>query len=157
MKKLISGLLFVCFLAVSAVDGSAQEMMKAKKMTDHTWHQVVMVKFKPGTMDKAMGIIKTHFEKAGIESGVPGPQMLMFKTGEWDMMFVWKMKNISDLEWEISPDDEKWWKEMVNQVGSEEKAMKIWQDYMGLVDRSTTYLATAQAPMEGETMGSTDN
>jgi hypothetical protein len=134
-------------------DTQAQEM-KAKKMEGHTWHQVVMVKFKPGTVDKAKNIIDNHFVKAGMEANVPGPTIMEFKTGEWDMMFVWKMNSINDMEWEIHPDDEKWWAAMVAQEGNEEKAMKVWQDYMNIIENSTTVLATSRDPSRAETMGS---
>lgn len=58
-------------------------MLKAKKMEGHTWRQVVMVRFKPGTIDSAKSIINNHFAKAGMESGMDGLQMMQFKTGEW--------------------------------------------------------------------------
>lgn len=154
MKKLFVGVLFACFLVISAFDGFAQETMKAKKMEGHTWHQVVMVKFEPGTMDKAMKLIDEHFAKAGMDAGLPGPKVMTFKTGEWDMMFVWNMDAISDMDWEISPDDEKWWAQMVKQEGSEEQAMNVWQEYLGYIENSTSYLATSKESMEGETMGS---
>ncbi len=154
MRRLTTGILFCCFLFMTALTSQAQETIKAKKMEGHTWHQVVMVKFKPGTMDQAQKIITDHFMKAGMESDTPGPQMMHFKTGEWDMMFVWTMDSISDLDWEVHPDDEKWWKAMVKQEGSEEKAMKVWQKYLDMIDRSTSYLATTQDAMAGEKMGS---
>ena len=156
MKRIISGILSVCFLIMIVPDVHAQETLQAKKMEGHTWHQVVMVKFKPGTVDKAKEIINNHFMKAGQEANVPGPQMMDFKTGEWDMMFVWTMDSISDMNWEVHPDDEKWWAAFVEQEGSEEKAQKVWEDYMNMIDDATSYLATSQQQMSGETMGSTD-
>lgn len=153
MRRLISGVLFVCFMVVFSFEGNAQETMKAKKMEGHSWHQVVLVRFEPGTMDKAKKLIDDHFAKAGMEAGIPGPKMMTFKTGEWDMMFVWTMDDIGDMNWEISPNDEKWWAAMVAQEGGEEQATKVWQDYLALIDNSTSYLATSQEAMEGETVG----
>ncbi len=145
MKQLIAAVLFACFLAVSATDSWAQQDMQAKKMEGHTWHQVVMVKFKPGKISQAKQIINNHFMQAGIESGTPGPQMMDIKSGEWDMMFIWTMNGIEDMDWEIHPDDEKWWKALVEQEGGQEAAMKVWQQYMELIDSSTLYLATTQS------------
>ncbi len=110
---------------MTAIAGYAQEQdtLKAKKMEGHSWHQVVMVKFKPGTMDKAQKMIDEHFAKAGMAAQLEGPQIIQFKTGEWDMMLVWTMDSISDMDWEITPDDEKWWAQMAKQEGGMDKAM----------------------------------
>lgn len=167
MKQLLTGILALCFIMTSALTGYSQDTdttdtatttdtLKAKKMEGHTWHQVVMVKFKPGTMNEAMKIIDNHFVKAGMESGTEGPQLLQLKTGEWDMMMVWTMDSIEDMEWEIHPDDEKWWAAMAEQEGGMDKAMEVMQKYMKMIDNSTTYLATSQQTMSEGTMGSTE-
>ena len=158
MKNLISGILFICMIAVAAVSGYAQdsEVPKAKKLENHSWHQVVMIKFKPGTMSDAKKIIKDHFMKAGITSKLPGPQMMDFKTGEWDMMMVWTMNGIEDMDWEITPDDEKWWAAMIKQEGSMDKAMAVMKKYLGMVERSTSYLAISENMIPGNAMGSND-
>ncbi|WP_138431362.1 hypothetical protein [Fodinibius saliphilus] len=154
MRQLIVSSVFICFFMMSISTANAQEMPKAKKMEGHTWHQVVLVKYKPGTINKAKNIIKNHFEKAGMESDVPGPQVMEMKTGEWDMMFIWTMKDISEMEWEVHPNDEKWWAAMAKQEGGMEKAMKVMTDYMDLINQSTSYLATTQEEMTSKTMGS---
>lgn len=154
MKQLLIGILFFSFLMVSAQTSFAQEELKAKKMENHSWHQVVMVQFKPGTMDRAMEIINNHFMKAGIESELPGPQMIEFKSGEWNLMFVWTMEDITDLDWEIHPNDEKWWAAMVEIEGGTDKANEIMEEYLSLIENSTSYLATSQQQMPDKTMGS---
>ena len=160
MKNLLSGMLVLCFMAITALSGFAQdtEAPKAKKMEGHSWHQVVMVKFKPGTMDQAKKIIHDHFMKAGMASDTEGPQIMQFKSGEWDMMFIWNMNDISEMNWEVTPDGEKWWAEMAKQEGSMEKAMGVMKEYLGLIDTSTSYLTISQAaePMEEEPMTSND-
>jgi hypothetical protein len=138
----------------------AQEEMKPKKMEGHTWHQVAMVKFEPGMADSAMNIIDDHFMKAGMamQSDSPGPQIMRLRSGEWDMLMVWTMESIEDMEWERSPDDIEWWQQLVEQEGSEEKASKLMETYNQLVANSTTYLATTKTQvMEGETMGAAAN
>ncbi|MDZ7683389.1 MAG: hypothetical protein U5J63_17190 [Fodinibius sp.] len=103
MKSNLTGILSLCIMLMfSTVTFAQDEMPKAQKMKGHTWHQVVMVKYKPGTISEAMKIINNHFMKAGIESETPGPKVMQFKTGEWDMMMVWTMDTISDMDWEVS-------------------------------------------------------
>lgn len=157
MRKPTIGILFCCFIFMAAVKSQAQETVKAKKMEGHTWHQVVMVKFKPGMADSAAKIIDDHFMKAGMEmeSDMPGPQMMRLRSGEWDMLMVWTLKGIEDLNWETSPDDAKWMAQMAKQEGGMDKAMKLMKDYMSLIDHSTSYLATTHN-MPGEAMGSRD-
>lgn len=154
MKQLITGILFACFLAASAATGYAQDMPEAKKMENHAWHQVVMVKFKAGAMDDAKKIINDHFMKAGETSEIPGPQIMELKSGEWDMIFVWNMEGITDLDWEITPNDEMWMTALAEQEGGMEQATKLWDDYMNLIQNTTSYLATSQLPETEETMGS---
>ena len=145
MKQLIPGFLFLCLLVTGISTSQAQDM-KAKKMEGHTWHQVVMVKFKAGKFTEAKKMINDHFMKAGIASGGEGPQIIEFKSGEWDVMFIWNMENISDMDWEITPDDEKWWAAMAEQEGGMDKAMGVMQKYLSLVDQSTSYLAISRQP-----------
>lgn len=157
MKNIMTGSLLLCFMLMVAASSYAQEqeLPKAKKMEGHAWHQVVMVKFKPGAIDKAQKMIDEHFAKAGMNAELKGPQIIQFKTGEWDMMFVWTMDSISDMDWEISPDDEKWWAQMAEQEGGADKAMQVMQQYMDLIETSTSYLATSRQPTaEQKTMGS---
>ena len=157
MKAILTGMLSLCIMIMFSTTAFAQEEMpKAKKMEGHSWHQVVMVKYMPGTMSDAMKMISDHFMKAGMNAETPGPQIMEFKTGEWDMMMVWTMDNIQDMDWEVTPDDEKWWKAMANQEGGMDKAMKVMQKYMDIVDRSTSYLAMTRQPMS-DTMGMQEN
>ena len=156
MKKLISGILFACLFAVGVSVGQAQDM-KAKKMEGHTWHQVVMVKFKPGTYSDAKKIIDANFMKAGMTAKLPGPQIIEFKSGEWDTMFIWTMKSIDDMDWEVHPDDEAWWMALAEQEGGSDKAGEIMQKYMSMIDQSTSYLAVSRkAGMSNETLSSND-
>ena len=153
IKRLTAGIVGICLILTFSVLSFAQETMEAKKMENQTWHQVVLVKFKPGTMDQVQEIIDKHFAKAGMEAKVPGPDIMRMRTGEWDMMFIWTMDSINDMDWEVHPDDEKWWGALVKQEGSAEKAQQLMQKYMGFIDNSTSYLATSPKTMAGESMG----
>lgn len=157
IKQLTAGLAGICIMLTFSASGFAQEMMEAKKMENQTWHQVVLVKYKPGTIDQVQEIIDKHFAKAGMEAKVPGPDIMRFRTGEWDMMFVWTMDSLSDMNWEVHPDDAKWWNALVKQEGSAEKAQEVMQKYMGFIESSTSYLATTRNEMGGESMGDNRN
>ncbi len=155
MRSLFAFILCACFSLAITFDAVAQDMPEAKKMEGHTWHQVVMIKFKPGMVDSAAKIIDDHFMKAGMEmeSDMPGPQIMRLRSGEWDMLMVWTMKGIEDMNWETSPDDAKWMAQMAKQEGGMDKAMKLMKSYVSLIDNSTSYLATTR-DMAGEAMGS---
>jgi len=153
IKRLTAGIVGICIMLIFSASSFAQETLKAKKMENQSWHQVVLVKYKPGTMDQVQEIIDKHFMKAGMDAKVPGPDMMRFRTGEWDIMFVWNMDSIEDMNWEVHPDDEKWWAALVKQEGSAEKAQELMQKYMGFIENSTSYLATTSNAMGSESMG----
>ncbi|MGM0546517.1 MAG: hypothetical protein ACQEST_07330 [Bacteroidota bacterium] len=154
MRLLLALFISVC-VSLSYVGDTFAQQMEAKKMEGHNWHQLVMVKFKAGMADSAMKIIDNHFMKAGMEmeSEMPAPQVMRMRSGEWDMMMVWTMDSIEDMEWEMSPEDIKWWEQMVEQEGSEEKAMELMRTFDEMITNSTSYLATSKEQMPSETMG----
>ncbi|PAU94560.1 hypothetical protein CK503_07130 [Aliifodinibius salipaludis] len=154
MRSLYAALICVCVLLSYTGDAFAQEM-EAKKMEGHTWHELVMVKFEAGMADSAMKIIDNHFMKAGMEmeSDMPAPQIMRLRSGEWDLMMVWTMDSIEDMNWEMSPEDIKWWEQMVEQEGSEEKAIKLMRTFDDMISNSTSYLATSKQQTPSETMG----
>jgi hypothetical protein len=61
-------------------------------------------------------------------------------TGEWDMMVLWEM-DVSDLEWEVSPDGLKWYQAFIEIAGGEEKANEIEEEFGTLVARSSSQMA----------------
>lgn len=145
MKKLASGIVAIVLVTFVVETGLSQDLPKAKKMENTVWHSVVMVDYKPGKTGEALGIIRNHFMKAGEKSGTPGPsQMLEMRSGDWDLMLVWDMDDISDMNWEVSPENEKWWKALADQEGGNDKAMEVWQKYMDTIERSTSYIATSK-------------
>ena len=56
------------------------------------YYEVALVNFKPGKMRSAVEIIKKHFAPVSEKTGVPGPKMIHFDTGKWDMMLMWHLK-----------------------------------------------------------------
>ena len=133
----------VCIMGMFTLTAWAQELPTASKMENQQWHEVVLIKYEAGKTGEALGIIRDHFEKAGKKAGVPGPKMFVMRTGDWDVMLVWDMDDVSEMNWQVSPEGEKWWKALAEQEGGADKAMEVWQKYIDLVENSTTALATS--------------
>jgi len=138
MKKL-SLLLVAMFLITSGV--FAQEEVKPAKYENVTWHNVVMVDFKPGQNSRVKEIIKIY-EAGGAEAQTKGPEIYWFSTGEFDAMFIWTMEGgPSDMEWYRDSDNIKWRAAIIKQLGSEEALKKLQQEYSSLVSSSTSYIS----------------
>jgi len=145
MKKALTCICALCFILGGTLTVYSQELPQAQKLENQSWHQVVLVNFKPGTTNQAMNIIHNHFEKAGQKIGLPGPSLMMeMKSGDWDLMLVWNMNDIAEMNWSVTPEDESWWKQLAKQEGGADKAMTLWEEYMGYIDNSTSYLATSR-------------
>ena len=138
MKKISLLLLVMLFIASGAL---AQEEMKPTKYENVSWHQVVLVDYKPGKMKRAKEIIKLY-EEAGKAAETKAPEMIWLMSGEYDLMLIWTLEDgPSEFEWKYSADGIKWWKVFVEQQGSKEAAEKIQAEYMDLVFSYTSYLA----------------
>jgi len=144
MKNVIVGIAGFAITLFSAGQALGQDMPKAHKMENVSWHTVVLVDFEPGKTDEAMNIINNHFVKAAEKAGNSGPAMeLEMQTGEWDLMLVWNMDSPSEMEWEVSPEGEKFMKALSEQEGSLKKAQELFDKYQSLIDESTSYIATS--------------
>lgn len=144
MNKLITGITGLAIVLFSAGQVKSQDMPKAHKMENTSWHEVVLIDFKPGKAGEAMDIIDNHFVKAAEKAGNPGPEMeLVMETGNWDMLLVWNMDSPSEMEWDVSPEGEKFMKALSEQEGSWKKAQELFDKYQSLIDESTSYIATS--------------
>lgn len=144
MKKVVAGIAVLAIALFSAGQVYGQDMPKAHKMEDVSWYSVVLIDFKPGKTDEAIDIINDHFVKASEKAGTAGPaKELEMQTGEWDLMLVWEMDGPSEMEWEVSPEGEKFMKALSEQEGSLEKAQQLFEKYQSLIDESTSYIATS--------------
>lgn len=133
--------LLLVFLLLVGTAAFAQEEISEKKYENVDWYQVVLIDFQQGKVGAAQAIID-KFEAAGAEAGTPGPELYWFSTGEYDAMAIWKLEDgPGDLEWQITPDDVKWWDAFVKQQGSAEEAQKLQQEFGSLVVKSTSYLS----------------
>lgn len=141
MKKWFTCLTLTC-LSVFCLTAAAQDF-KAKKLDNPQWKRIFLIDFKPGKNDRANEIIRNYFMKADQTAGISGPSFAVdLMSGEWDILVAFDMKGgVDDLNWEISPDDEKWMKAMGTLAGSPEKAKAILDEWAGLIQRETSYLA----------------
>ncbi|MCB0770647.1 MAG: hypothetical protein KDC00_09605 [Flavobacteriales bacterium] len=143
MKKMnyrtLIGSMLLLFLAAPAL---AQDEMVPKKHDDPQWRSVVMVKYLPGKMGRAMELID-EFQKVTTMAGTPAPELnVRMSTGEWDLMVIWRMEGgISDMDWDTSPNNIKWRKAAIEHFGSEEKMEAAWDEYRSLIMESKRDLA----------------
>ncbi|GAA0729323.1 hypothetical protein [Sphingomonas japonica] len=125
----------VCCLAVAALPAAAQDM-KAERTENVRYKTVEMVKFKPGSGDRAFAIIKDHFVPSAKAAGIPMPVTLHPQSGEWDEITIFPLSGgIEDLGYSTTPDEAKWLNALTKQQGSKEKAMALVAEYNGLVER----------------------
>lgn len=143
MKKLITGFISLAFLALTFQPVHSQDMPEAHKKKDVTWHEIVMIEFKSGKESDAIDIIENHFAKAAekADSFTP-PKEFNMETGKRDLILVWDMDSISDMEWEVSPENEEWFKALSNVEGGVEKAHKILDKYQSYIKESKSEIAT---------------
>ncbi len=134
-----SFLLFVCFVftfQLSAQDG------KAKKYDNPTWKRIVMVDYHSGKLDRALEIIDNHFKKAAAKAGTNSPMRLVMETGEYDLLLIWDMKEgIEGMNWDVSPDNIKWWSALSKQEGGNDKAEALMAEYQSLIRSGQTNVA----------------
>jgi hypothetical protein len=138
-KKLMTTIAVFAFSFLMS-SAYAQDM-KAKKYDDPTWTQVVFVNYLPGKMSRAKEIIRDYFVPASKKAGTRSPSLTVdLTTGEWDMMIVWTMPNVEEMNWEISPDNIKWMTALNEIAGNADKSKAIRDEYSSLVKNSTSYL-----------------
>ncbi|WP_137090032.1 hypothetical protein [Mangrovivirga cuniculi] len=146
LTTITTAFIFVYFLM--PCDIMAQEEMQPKKLENATWKEVVFVDFKPGKMGRALEIINDYFRKAADMSATSFPEtMIELKTGPWDMMVVWSMKDgLDEMNWEVSPDNIKWRKAMEKIAKDEGASAKaIWEEYQSLIARSSMQLGMSRS------------
>ncbi len=133
MKKMMEFTALMLIFACFSQSALAQE--GSKKYENPEWKEIVYIKFEPGKYDEAMKIVNDYYMKACDKAGTPKPAMeLEMRSGKWDMMIIWNMDGgISEMNWEVSPNNIKWKKALNEIAGGEEEAMKIMQNYMDLV------------------------
>jgi hypothetical protein len=135
MKKFIAVLSILAIVVlVFPAPSQAQQANQPMRYENVAWKTITYVKFVPGKRNKALGIIRDHFQKAAQTAGLPGPVMYEMRSGKWDLVLVWDMKEgVESLTWERSPNSVAWFKALGEQEGGADKAQALWDEYMSLV------------------------
>jgi hypothetical protein len=138
MKKLV---MLVVPLLISALLHAFPEEPTTSKKSDVSWHSITVIDYKPGTEDAARELIQ-KFESASEKAGTPSPVIYWFKSGKYDLVVTWELKDGPvDFQGSWSPDGAKWWSALVAQEGSEEAARKLQSGYNELIASSVTSIA----------------
>jgi hypothetical protein len=120
-----------------AVNANAQ--MKAEKLANPKWFHMVMLKFKPNQIDAAKAFVKKNFMPVDKEFG---RNPIGFETpfGQWDLIVYFPLDNITDLDYKVTPSEERWLTIFAKQQGSAENVQKVFKEWAGFVERSETML-----------------
>ncbi|MXO85096.1 hypothetical protein GRI38_03525 [Altererythrobacter aurantiacus] len=139
MKKLMFAAA-VAFAATSMTPAAfAQDADPALAELD--WYRVSMIKWKPGKGERAHEIIEM-FEKVDTALGLDGVIDLHMATGDYDSIVAFPMRQgIAAMGWAENPESAKWEAEFARQVGGEDTAEAIWDEFNSLIDTQARHLA----------------
>jgi len=146
MKKVFSITLICALFAILTSNMAySQDEMQAKKYDNPEWKRIAVVKYKPGMYGKARNIIDNYYRKAAEKAGMSIPYTIELKTGDWDILIIWDMKDgIEAMNWEVSPENVKWRKALNEVAGGKEKADEISKEYSSTIARSHSNLGIAR-------------
>lgn len=137
--------LLVVMLGMGMFLFAQSDEMKPTKYEGSTWYSVGFSDIKPGKVGDAKKIIQMYME-ASDASGTQKPEIYWFETGKYDMMVVWELEGgPSDLEWKWSPRGIKWYKAFIEQVGSEEEAERIQEEFTSYMAGGTSHIVRKDA------------
>lgn len=138
MKKLV---VLIAPLLMSALLHAYTEEPSTPKHSEDSWHSITIIDYKPGTEDAARELIQ-KFEEASENAGTLTPVLYWFKSGKYDLVVTWELKEGPvDFQGNWSPDGDKWWSALVALEGSEEAAKKLQSDYNEMIASSVTNIA----------------
>ena len=134
MKKIIAILCAIVIAAFVFPATSRAQEAKPKRYENVEWKSIVYVEFVTGKRGRALEIIRDHFEKAAKTAGTSSPVRYEMRTGQWDLLIVWTMKEgIESMNWEVSADGIAWRKALNDQEGGAEKAKALLDEYNSLI------------------------
>lgn len=134
--KLFKTTLLVCSFLIASLGNMHSQEMKVKKYDNPKWVRIGMVKFKPMMKERAQAIINDYFMKADMALGNSGPTAFDMASGEYDMIVAFPMdQGVETLNYEMSPSDIDWMKELAKLTGGQQQAMAKLQEFYDMVDR----------------------
>lgn len=137
MKKLIFTAIALG-LAIPAAPVLAQDA--EPELANLDWYRVNFIKWKPGKGERAHEIIEM-FEKVDSALGHNDVIDIHMGTGEWDSIVALPMRQgIAAMGWKDNPEGKKWEAEFMRQVGGEEKAKALWEEFDSLIARRQRHI-----------------
>ena len=141
-SKLTLGALFIAGLSVVALaqtTPTAPNDLTPRKIANATWYEIRYTDFKPGKMQEAMKIVDEIYGPARESAGLPEPTRYYNLDGQWDLTTIFPMAGgVSDLDWEVHPNTEKWMNALAQQCGGADKAKAVREQYLACVARVET-------------------
>lgn len=132
MRKLIIAWAIAAVAApLTTVPVLAQE--KPPELSKVDWYRIELMQWKPGKGGRAHEIIDM-FEKVDAELGLKGVIDIHMSTGPWDSIVALPMRGgIAQMGWANNPEDKKWDEAFARQVGGEDKAKLLWEEFDSLI------------------------
>ncbi|MBX7541800.1 hypothetical protein [Qipengyuania sphaerica] len=138
MKKLIL-MAAAIGLAIPAAPALADDH-ETPELSKVDWYRVSMIKWKPGKGGRAHEIIEMY-EKVDKALGWEGVLDFHMQTGEYDSIVALPMRSgIAEMGWATNPAVKQWEAEFARQVGGEEKAKAIWDEFNSLILREDRHI-----------------
>lgn len=104
------------------------------------WYRVMLMKWKPGKGERAHEII-AMFNKVDSALGLNRGMDIHMSSGSWDSIIALPMRQgIASMGWEKNPEGDKWDAEFARQVGGEDKAKAIWDEFNSLILTSERHI-----------------
>jgi hypothetical protein len=129
--------------AADSAQDSSPDLFSPKKLEYTAWRSLGYVKFKDSKYDRGMDILK-HFLKASRKAELPDPTILMMRSGKWSVLLIFPMADgVRSMEWEIAPEDAKFFKALADLEGGADKARALWGEYLDCIQDSYAEVAVS--------------
>ena len=113
---------------------------EAPALAELDWYRINFIKWEPGKSERAHEIIEM-FQKVDAALGHDGVIDFHMSTGEWDSVVALPMRQgIAAMGWAENPEGKKWEAEFIRQVGGEDKAKAIWDEFDSLIARQQRHI-----------------
>ena len=117
MRLLTILLSLIVFAGMFTPTLRAQELPKAKRFTNVEWYTVLYVKWKPGKAQEGSKIIHDHFLPVSRALGQETIHYHFGNRGHWDQMYFFFLEEgPGALEWQVHPNNEKFWAEVAKRA-----------------------------------------
>ncbi|MFZ9396175.1 MAG: hypothetical protein ACO25F_08975 [Erythrobacter sp.] len=128
-------------LAATMAFGAAPAMADdaaTPELRSVNWYRLQFIKWKENKGRRAHEIIET-FEKVDAALGWNDVIDFHMGTGEWHSIVAIRMRGgIAEMGWRTNPDGEKWDAELARQLGGEDKAKALMEEFEACIEEQRT-------------------